>query len=990
IDLVHPTTFSGIIGETKKWITGRVNWINNQIPVKPFLSRHTGAPAKPLTILTTNGEVYYTVDGSDPRAPGGEPSQTAVKYSTPFAPPTNSHIVARALITNTNIWSPPAEAVFGNPSPRLTVSELMYHPSPYPDDAFDNNEYEYIELLNPHTEAVNLSGLRFTDGISFIFPDTLLDPGDHILLVKNRDAFESRYGAEYQVFGEYNGALDNSGEYVSIKDCHGASIIEFTYDDSWSPLTDGLDFALTPRRINTPARDLDEAGNWRTGCRGGSPGLANPDTSARPRVLINEILAHAEDPLTDQIELFNPGANSVDIGHWFLSDDRKEPRKYVIPAPCIISPGDFYTISETKFNSSSEQSAGFGLDADGEGIFIFSADDSGELTGYCHGFEFGASDSSTSVGRHLTSIGDAHFVAQSCRTFGGSNSPPRVGPAVITEIMYHPRNGREYVELHNITSEQIALFDPEHPDNTWRLSNAIEFEFPPYTIIPAHGFLVITDFDPEQEPTTLELFRAEYDVPQNTHILGPFAGKLDNSGESIILTKPGEFDDDADEQPRVLVERVDFNDHAPWPFASDGIGYALQRIRPNRYGNDPANWAAIQPSPGANGRTQETPTITIQPQDQTVIAGTKAILNFKLQTEENFTYQWRFNNENLTNATNAALVFERISTSHAGTYQAVALSPTAAVESRTAEIKVLQAATIFEQPHDVAVAKGGNCTLSIVAAGNGELSYQWHHNGTAIPGATSPELEIRNAQSSDQGSYYVTITDAIGTIRSLTPAVAILTPPRILVSPVSRDVVEGNDVTSSIVTAGTPPFGYQWRMNGDILDTRITHNNTCFFTLKNVTKNQSGFIDVIVTNHANTNAVSESVLLRVLDDNDHDGMPDEWEQNHGLDPDAKDAAYDNDGDSMSNIEEFHAGTNPTNKASRLALRINRASPQSLTFSAAAGRTYNVQYTDAIQPMHWSTLISIPAYPTNRTVSVSDPSAAPVRFYRIVTPYRETQ
>ncbi len=106
--------------------------------------------------------------------------------------------------------------------------------------------------------------------------------------------------------------------------------------------------------------------------------------------------------------------------------------------------------------------------------------------------EFGASDNGCSFGRFLTSAGvDFTFLAQ--HTFGVTNpasqtefrlgigmtnSGPRVGPVVFSELMYHPASGgNEFLELQNLTGTNLDL-------GGWSLTGPGGFVFPSSCTIP--------------------------------------------------------------------------------------------------------------------------------------------------------------------------------------------------------------------------------------------------------------------------------------------------------------------------------------------------------------------------------------------------------------------------------------------------------------------------------------------------------------------------
>jgi hypothetical protein len=48
----------------------------------------------------------------------------------------------------------------------------------------------------------------------------------------------------------------------------------------------------------------------------------------------------------------------------------------------------------------------------------------------------------------------------------------------------------------------------------------------------------------------------------------------------------------------IRIDRVNYDDVAPWPTTPDGAGDALARKITTDYGNDVDNWQADSPSPG--------------------------------------------------------------------------------------------------------------------------------------------------------------------------------------------------------------------------------------------------------------------------------------------------------------------------------------------------------------------------------------------------------
>jgi hypothetical protein len=597
--------FSGM----RAWITNRVANVRAQLGTVPTRPRIDWlacevVPGAQAILSHTNagGTIYFTLDGTDPRAFGGSPAGNA--YSAPLALTNTTHI--RARVRDGTNWSALAEATFnvaGHAS-GLKITEIMYHPRDLGTNN-DGKEYEFIELKNTGASPINLSGCYF-EGVDYQFaPGTVIAPGAFVVLVRNAVAFAARYpGVAYH--GIYFAGLNKDGEKLRLKNSDGNNIISVEYNDGipWPLAADGFGWSLVNAN---PSGNPDDPRNWRASAAiDGSPGADDPAPPYTPGVVINEVLAHSDSPLEDAIELFNPTTNSINIGGWFLSDDISDTngqnaallKKFRIPDGTTIAPGGFKVYYEADFNASSSPTR-FAFSKTGEEVYLASADGSGNLTGYIIGADFGPEDTGISFGRLATSTG-VEFVALAQHTFGvsnpanktefrtgtgGANAGPVIGPVAINEIMYNPAsNGTEFVELHNLASTNVDL-------SGWILEGAA-FTFPTGTVIAAEGFLVLVG----STNITTAAFRASNGVPAPVPILN-HAFDLQNDGESLRLRKlnpdPGD--------PLILVDRVRYNNKAPWPTEADGTGLSLERFPANAFGNEPWNWRTGTPG-GSPGR----------------------------------------------------------------------------------------------------------------------------------------------------------------------------------------------------------------------------------------------------------------------------------------------------------------------------------------------------------------------------------------------------
>jgi hypothetical protein len=612
------------INVMKNWLSSRTVWIDGQFTARPTIVRPSGPVAAGLstTLVVPSGTtLYYTVDGSDPRAEGGAPSPTASVYTGAIPIPATMQLRVRAWRAGsyaapaTN-WSAPVEALYlvdesYATAESLTVSAIHYNPLA-PDAAEAAvlpeavaGDFEWIELKNSSAGAINLAGVSFGDGAPFpalTLPAYTLAPGERAVVARNTDAFALRHGAAAaaRVVATWAGdaGLDNAGETIELYDYQGGVIAGLVYDDEgdWPERADGDGSALEYTGPTGLAAEYENPFLWSSSSTvHGSPGVDR--AGAVGSVVVNEIHAQPLDPDLDAIELHNAGAAAADISGWFLSQaagplSADDLRTFRIPDGTVIPAGGHVVFDASDFSPAGEMPLdGFR----GGKLWLVSADPlSGELQRFEQETGWTPLLAGVSYGRWPD--GGGGFAPLSAYTPGGPNAEPRVGPVQVTEIHYHPFGGTpEYVEIANVSSA------PE-PLGGWTLRGDVDLDFAAGLVLAPAEAVVAVAFDPVAQPALAASFRSQYGVPAPVRLIGPWAAgnALGDSGGTVRLRRKVPAPPDEPFFVGLMVEdEVNYLAAAPWPETAAGTGSSIRRLGIRRQGSDPAAWVAEAPAPGA-------------------------------------------------------------------------------------------------------------------------------------------------------------------------------------------------------------------------------------------------------------------------------------------------------------------------------------------------------------------------------------------------------
>ncbi len=208
---------------------------------------------------------------------------------------------------------------------------------------------------------------------------------------------------------------------------------------------------------------------------------------------LNEILAANRTTLNvageypDMVELYNAGNEVVDLSGMSLTDNEEIPRKFVFPPNSQIAAGQYLLVTSGPSSPEYPLALGFGLQREGEGLYLFDAvEQGGELL---DAIQFGLQIPDYSLGR----TGPDLRWKLTIPTLGGANiAQPTGDPSTLSINEWLTRGdvrvNDDYIELFNPDPLPVALGDLSWTDDP--IGRPHRFTIPSFSYVAGNDYAV--------------------------------------------------------------------------------------------------------------------------------------------------------------------------------------------------------------------------------------------------------------------------------------------------------------------------------------------------------------------------------------------------------------------------------------------------------------------------------------------------------------------
>ena len=237
-------------------------------------------------------------------------------------------------------------------TPYLLINEVYY------DTIGVDSEEEWVELYNPSSFPVNLSGFYLgseNDDDYQIVADLEIEPEGYLIIASDNDGFHNLYDKNPDLSG-WSLSLANSGDYIALFDSGRNIIDSVVWEDANYEEVLPHPGARTDQSIERKSLDIDS-----DNCEDDFRVLEEPLPWSQyilpvysSDIMISEIMPWPEEGSSFEfIELYNLGTTTVDLSGWQLDDTEDSGSSpYAIADGIKIEPEEylaFYNI-DTKIS----------------------------------------------------------------------------------------------------------------------------------------------------------------------------------------------------------------------------------------------------------------------------------------------------------------------------------------------------------------------------------------------------------------------------------------------------------------------------------------------------------------------------------------------------------------------------------------------------------------------------------------------------------------
>ncbi|MBP7498115.1 MAG: hypothetical protein KA792_10675, partial [Bacteroidales bacterium] len=246
--------------------------------------------------------------------------------------------------------------------------------------------------------------------------------------------------------------------------------------------------------------------------------------------------------------------------------------------------------------------------------------------------------------------------------------------------------------------------------------------------------------------------------------------------------------------------------------------------------------------------------IVQQPYNLAKCFGEEAVFAFSLNDITGVTYQWLYNNINITGATNSEYKIETVDETNTGKYKCIATNACGTKTSNEVTLSVNSSFSIVSKSPNLSYCEGTDVKLFVETTGE-SVNYQWFKDEVEITGATNSSYYITNLYKASEGFYSCIVSNNCSSITN-NIIVYVELKPQIYIAPLIQVKYVGDSVTYYLSPGGTGPFEYQWIKD----DEPIENASESFYKIDSLVIDNSGKYTCIVSNKCGSTTVEISTL----------------------------------------------------------------------------------------------------------------------------------